>query len=59
MGSIFVKKDDFEIRIEGEIFNKNSATQKSKLQPHVAKLIDDLTEKFSNFGHMKTKNLSE
>lgn len=60
MGIVFVKSDKFEIRIEEEFLFKTGETRDSLiLKPHIAKLIDDLTEKFSTYNTLKTHKMLE
>lgn len=55
MGIIFIKNGNFEIKIESQLFINNGT--EVILDPPLAKLIDDLTDKFGITNQMKTKKL--
>ena len=58
MGSIYIKNQNFELKIEDVLFRGIDNQGNAKLMPHIAKLIDDLTDKFSLYDTIKTKKLS-
>lgn len=60
MGIIYVKRPDFELKIEDNLFSmKDSNSTYPELSPWIAKLIDDLTEKFIDIDNIKKKKLLE